>query len=141
MQFCANSIRLVIDTLYRKALTMLIVTTNDLPGWDIQYACGEVFGLTARSRNVVSQFGAQLKSLIGGEMQGLTTNLIHSRNEAIERMIQEAQERGGNAVVAMRFDTSEIGDLGSEVAAYGTAVFAVPVTDEAKEVARKLGYS
>ncbi|MFT4246048.1 MAG: YbjQ family protein [Micrococcaceae bacterium] len=119
---------------------MLISTTNDLPGWEIKYVCGEVFGLTARSRNVVSQFGAQLKALVGGEMQGLTTNLMHSRNEAIERMNREAAERGGNAVVAMRFDSSEIGDLGTEVAAYGTAVFAVPVTDDAKEVARKLGY-
>lgn len=62
---------------------MLIVTTNDIPGWDIQRVCGEVFGLTVRSRNAFSQFGAGLKSMFGGELQGMTKNLAESRNEAM----------------------------------------------------------
>ena len=58
---------------------MLVVTTNDLPGWEIQRVCGEVFGLTVRSRNAFSQIGAGFKSMFGGELQGMTKNLTDSR--------------------------------------------------------------
>ena len=119
---------------------MLIVTTNDIPGWDIQRVCGEVFGLTVRSRNAFSQFGAGLKAMFGGELAGMTKNLAESRNEAMGRLIAEARNRGGNAIVAMRFDTTEIGDVWTEICAYGTAVQAVPVTDAAKYTAGQLGY-
>jgi uncharacterized protein YbjQ (UPF0145 family) len=119
---------------------MLVVTSNDIPGWEIQRVCGEVFGLTVRSRNAFSQMGAGFKSLVGGEVKGMTTNLINSRNEVMGRMLEAARERGGNAVIAMRFDTSEMGDVWTEVCAYGTAVVAVPVTDAAKQTARELGY-
>ena len=119
---------------------MLIVTTNDLPGWEIQRACGEVFGLTVRSRNAFAQFGAGLKSMFGGELQGMTKNLAESRNEAMGRLIAEARNRAGNAIVAMRFDTTEIGDVWTEICAYDTAVQAVPVTDGAKYTASQLGY-
>ncbi|GAC1382436.1 MAG: hypothetical protein NVSMB48_12910 [Marmoricola sp.] len=119
---------------------MLVVTSNDIPGWEIQRVCGEVFGLTVRSRNAFSQMGAGFKSLVGGEVKGMTTNLINSRNEVMGRMLEAARERGGNAVIAMRFDTSEMGDVWTEVCAYGTAVVAVPVTEAAKQTARELGY-
>jgi uncharacterized protein YbjQ (UPF0145 family) len=119
---------------------VLIVTTNDLPGWEIQRVCGEVFGLTVRSRNAFSQFGAGLKSMFGGELAGMTKNLADSRNEAMGRLIAEARNRGGNAIVGMRFDTTEIGDAWTEICAYGTAVLAVPVTDGAKYTASQLGY-
>lgn len=119
---------------------MLVVTTNDIPGWEIQRVCGEVFGLTVRSRNAFSQMGAGFKSLVGGELKGMTSNLINSRNEVMGRMLDAARERGGNAVVAMRFDTSEMGDTWTEICAYGTAVVAVPVTEAAKQTARELGY-
>lgn len=119
---------------------MLIVTTNDLPGWEIRRVCGEVFGLTVRSRNAFAQFGAGLKSMFGGELAGMTKNLAESRNEAMGRLIAEARTRGGNAIVAMRFDTTEIGDVWTEICAYGTAVEAVPVTDAAKYTASQLGY-
>jgi len=119
---------------------VLIVTTNDLPGWEIQRVCGEVFGLTVRSRNAFAQFGAGLKSMFGGELAGMTKNLAESRNEAMGRLIAEAGNRGGNAIVAMRFDTPEIGDVWTEICAYGTAVQAVPVTDGAKYTASQLGY-
>lgn len=120
---------------------MLIVTTNDIPGWEIQRVCGEVFGLTVRSRNAISQFGAGIKSIFGGELQGMTKNLADSRNEALARLKDEARSRGSNAVVAMRFDTTEIGEVWTEVCAYGTAVHAVPVTDAAKYTASQLRYA
>ena len=78
---------------------MLVVTTNDIPGWEIQRVCGEVFGLTVRSRNAFSQMGAGFKSMFGGELQGMTKNLAESRNEAMNRLIDEARNRGGNAIV------------------------------------------
>src|SRR3954454_11245981 len=119
---------------------MLIATTNELPGHEIEEVYGEVFGLTVRSRNAFSQIGAGFKSLVGGELKGMTTNLTNSRNEVMGRLLEEARARGGNAVVAMRFDTSEMGDVWTEICAYGTAVVAVPITDAAKETARQLGY-
>jgi uncharacterized protein YbjQ (UPF0145 family) len=101
---------------------MLITTTNDLPGYEIQEVLGEVFGLTVRSRNVGSQIGAGLKSIMGGELRGMTKALVESRAQVIERMVEEAEARGGNAVLAMRFDTSEMGGTWTEICAYGTAV-------------------
>src|SRR3954468_22187296 len=112
---------------------MLCVTMNDIPGWEIQRVCGEVFGVTVRSRNAFSQMGAGFKSLVGGELQGMTRNVLASRNEAMTRLFAEAQARGGNALVAMRFDTTELGGNWSEICAYATAVVAVPVTEAAKE--------
>jgi uncharacterized protein YbjQ (UPF0145 family) len=119
---------------------MLTVTTNDIPGWEIQRVCGEVFGLTVRSRNAFSQIGAGFKSMLGGELKGMTKALVDSRNEVMGRMLEEARARGGNAVIAMRFDTSEMGDTWTEICAYGTAVVAIPVTEGAKQTAAALGY-
>ena len=101
---------------------MLITTTNDLPGYEVEEVLGEVFGLTVRSRHVGSQIGAGLKSLVGGELKGMTKALVDSREQVIDRLTEEAQSRGGNAVLAMRFDTSEMGGTWTEICAYGTAV-------------------
>jgi uncharacterized protein YbjQ (UPF0145 family) len=119
---------------------MMVVTTNDIAGWEIQRVCGEVFGLTVRSRNAFSQMGAGLKSMFGGELQGMTRNLGDSRNEVMGRMLEHARQKGGNAVIGMRFDTSEMGDVWTELCAYGTAVVAIPVTDAAKQTAQAMGY-
>jgi hypothetical protein len=70
----------------------------------------------------------------------MTKNLADSRNEVMGRMLQAAQQRGGNAVIGMRFDTSEMGDTWTEICAYGTAVVAVPVDDGARQTAAELGY-
>ena len=102
--------------------TMMIVTTNDLPGYRVDDVLGEVFGLTVRSRNAFSQMGAGLKSVFGGELKGMTKALYDSRNEVMNRMVEEAQRRGATAILAMRFDTSEMGDTWTEICAYGTAV-------------------
>jgi uncharacterized protein YbjQ (UPF0145 family) len=101
---------------------MLITTANDLPGWEITETLGEVFGLTVRSRNIGSQIGAGFKSLVGGELKGMTKALVDSRLQVIERMVEEAQVKGADAIVAMRFDTSEMGGNWTEICAYGTAV-------------------
>ena len=101
---------------------MLITTMNDVPGHEITDVYGEVFGLTVRSRNIGSQIGAGLKSIFGGELKGMTKALADSRTEVIQRMTEEAEAKGANAVVAMRFDTSEMGDTWTEICAYGTAV-------------------
>jgi uncharacterized protein YbjQ (UPF0145 family) len=101
---------------------MLIATTNDVPGHEVEEVLGEVFGLTVRSRNLGSQIGAGLKSIIGGELSGMTKMLAQGRQEAIERLVAEAESKGANAILAMRFDTSELGSTWTEICAYGTAV-------------------
>jgi uncharacterized protein YbjQ (UPF0145 family) len=101
---------------------MLITTMNDVPGYEIDEVLGEVFGLTVRSRNVGSQFGAWLKSLRGGELKGMTKMLAEGRQHATERLVDEATSKGANAIIAFRFDTSELGSTWTEMCAYGTAV-------------------
>jgi uncharacterized protein YbjQ (UPF0145 family) len=101
---------------------VLITTMNDVPGYEVQQVFGEVFGLTVRSRNVGSQIGASLKSMLGGELKGMTTALVDSRMQVMGRLVAEAEAKGANAVLAMRFDTSEMGPSWTEICAYGTAV-------------------
>lgn len=123
----------------RDTQPVLIVTTNEVPGHQIIQVHGDVFGLIVRARNYFSNMGAQLRTLAGGEVAGYTKLLTDSRNQARERMWLEARARGANAVVAMRFDCNEIGDIMSEVAAYGTAVTVVPVEEPAAGVAPASG--
>jgi uncharacterized protein YbjQ (UPF0145 family) len=101
---------------------MITTTMNDLPGYDIEEVLGEVFGLTVRARNVGSQLGAMLKSLVGGELKGMTKMLAQGRLHAQERLVEEAESKGANAIIAFRFDTSELGTTWTEICAYGTAV-------------------
>jgi uncharacterized protein YbjQ (UPF0145 family) len=101
---------------------VIVVTTNDVAGHEIVAVHGEVFGLIVRARNVFSNLGASLRTLVGGEVSGYTQLLTDSRLHAVERLRAAAVEKGGNAVVAMRFDCNEIAGIMSEIAAYGTAV-------------------
>jgi len=101
---------------------MLISTMNDIPGYEVEEVLGEVYGLTVRSRNVGAQFGASLKSLIGGELKGMTKALAQSRDQVTERLVENAEQKGANAILAFRFDTSEIGGTWTEICAYGTAI-------------------
>ncbi len=105
-----------------KTFEILVVTTNDVPGYEVVEVFGEVFGLIVRSRNIFSNMGASLRSLVGGESGGLTKLLVDSRNQAMERMREEAADKGANAILMMRFDTGDIYNIMNEVAAYGTAV-------------------
>jgi len=101
---------------------MIVTTMNDIPGYEVDEVFGEVMGLTVRSRNVGSQIGAGFKSLVGGELKGMTKALIDSREQVRQRMVEEAEAHGANAIIAMRFDTSEMGGNWTEICAYGTAV-------------------
>ena len=101
---------------------ILVVTMNDIPGYKVVEVYGEVFAVLVRSRNMFSTIGAGLKSIVGGEIGAFTKLVSDSRMEATERLKEAAAQKGANAVIAMRFDTSEIGGAMNEVAAYGTAV-------------------
>jgi uncharacterized protein YbjQ (UPF0145 family) len=106
---------------------ILISTMNDVPGYEITEVHGEVFGVIVRARNAFSNIGAGFRTLVGGEAKGYTKLLTDSRIHAQERLEEAARQKGGNAVIAMRFDCNEIGDIMSEVAAYGTAVTIRPI--------------
>jgi len=101
---------------------MIVTTMNDIPGYTVDEVYGEVMGLTVRSRNIGSQIGAGLKSILGGELKGMTKALVESRQQVTARMVEEAEAKGANAIIAMRFDTSEMGGQWTEICAYGTAV-------------------
>jgi uncharacterized protein YbjQ (UPF0145 family) len=101
---------------------MFISTTENVAGYRTVQSMGEVFGLIVRSRGLGFDIMAQLRGLIGGEIKEYTQLLEESRNQAIERMVQQAELRGANAIVMMRFDSSSISSSMSEIVAYGTAV-------------------
>lgn len=101
---------------------MLVTTMNDVPGRTVTQVIGEVTGLTVRARNVGAQLGAGLKSIVGGELKGLTKQLQQSRDEAVARMVEAATAMGANAILAMRYDSDEVGNGYQEIVAYGTAV-------------------
>jgi uncharacterized protein YbjQ (UPF0145 family) len=105
---------------------MLVVTTENVPGQRVREVKGEVFGIIVRSRGIGPNIVAQLRSLAGGEIVEYTHLLEEARKHAIERMVANATELGANAVVMMRFDSSEIGPAMSEIVAYGTAVVIEP---------------
>ena len=117
---------------------MLITTSIDLPGYEITVTLGEVFGLTVRSRNIGAGCLAGLRSLGGGEIPQFTKLLTQSRNEAMARMVAEAEARGANAITAMRFDSGAIGQW-SEICAYGTAVWIEPRSDGARQQHASIG--
>ncbi|WP_067621640.1 heavy metal-binding domain-containing protein [Alicyclobacillus acidiphilus] len=101
---------------------MMVVTTEQIHGCQIERTIGQVFGIVVRSRGVGGNLTAAFRSLAGGEIKEYTEMLEDARRTAIDRMVQNAHAMGANAVVMMRFDSSEIGQTMSEVVAYGTAV-------------------
>jgi uncharacterized protein YbjQ (UPF0145 family) len=106
---------------------MIFVTSEYVAGYRIVETKGEVFGLVVRSRGLGGNIMAGLRSLGGGEITEYTQLLEETRRHAIDRMVQNATAMGANAVVMMRFDSSEIGQTMSEIVAYGTAVVIAPV--------------
>jgi uncharacterized protein YbjQ (UPF0145 family) len=101
---------------------IMVVTTNDLPGYEVVKVYGEVFGLIVRSRNLFSNIGASLRTIFGGEVKGYTKLLSSTREQAMQRLREEAAAKGANAVLMMRFDSGNIANQMNEVVAYGTAV-------------------
>ena len=105
---------------------VMIATTNNLPGYEVTEVYGEVFGLIVRSRNLFSNIGASFRTVFGGEVKGYTRLLADTREQALERLRNEAAAKGANAVLMMRFDSGDIGGVMNEVVAYGTAVKVKP---------------
>ena len=106
---------------------MLVVTTENVAGHRIRETKGQVFGVVVRSRGLGGNIMAGLRSLAGGEIVEYTQMLEEARRHAIDRMVKNARLMQANAVVMMRFDSSEMGQTMSEVVAYGTAVIIEPV--------------
>ena len=108
---------------------MLITSTPTIMGYRITHVFGVVFGVVVRSRGLGGNIMAGLRSIGGGEIHEYTQLLEETRTQAIGRMADRATQLGANAIVSMRFDSSAIGDIMSEIVAFGTAV--VVVADEA----------
>ena len=107
---------------------VIVSTMNDLPGYRVVQVLGTVYGLTVRTRNWGADVGAFFKSAVGGELKYFTTLLYRTRNSAVERMVGECMGKGGNAIIAMRFDNGDI-KLASQVCAYGTACVVEKIGD------------
>jgi len=101
---------------------MLITTTENIPGHRVIETKGQVFGVVVRSRGLGGNFVAGLRSIFGGEIKEYTALLEETRRHAIDRMVSNASLMGANAIVMMRFDSTEIMQTMSEIVAYGTAV-------------------
>ncbi|MGH9126400.1 MAG: YbjQ family protein [Acidimicrobiales bacterium] len=102
-----------------------VTTAFDFPEWKVERYVGSCYGLVVRSMGAIKGIGASFKALAGGEVTQYTELLEDSRRHAIDRMIENARILGGNAIIGMRFDSSEIGQSLTEIVAYGTAVIVV----------------
>jgi uncharacterized protein YbjQ (UPF0145 family) len=105
---------------------VIIATTPFIAGYRVAETRGQVFGLVVRSRGLGGNLIAGLRSIAGGEIHEYTSLLEDTRRQAIDRMVQNATMVGANAVISMRFDSSELAGTMSEIVAYGTAVVLVP---------------
>lgn len=105
---------------------MLVVTTESILGYEVTDVRGQAFGVVVRSRGIGGNFAAGLRSIVGGEIKEYTEMLEDARKSAIDRLVKNANAMGANAIVMMRFDSSEIGQTMSEIVAYGTAVVVRP---------------
>ncbi len=100
----------------------MVTTANDLPGYRVVRNLGIVRGIIVRSRSVIGNLGAALQTIVGGNITILTNLCEKTREDAFELLMQHAAERGANAVLAMRYDATEVMQGVTEVLAYGTAV-------------------
>jgi uncharacterized protein YbjQ (UPF0145 family) len=105
---------------------MIISTTPFVAGYRVAETKGHVFGLVVRSRGLGGNLVAGMRSIMGGEIHEYTSLLEDTRRQAIDRMVQNATLVGANAVISMRFDSSEMATTMTEIVAYGTAVVIVP---------------
>lgn len=106
---------------------MLVITTNDMPGYRVVKVLGLARGLSVRSRSIVGNVGASLQMLKGGNISIYTKLAETARQEAFDLLVAQAKEMGANAVIAMRYDANEIASAVTEVLAYGTAVVVEPL--------------
>ena len=103
-----------------------VTTTFEFPMWRTERSLGTCFGLVVRSMGALKGLAAGFRSIVGGEVTQYTELLEDSRRHAVDRMIENARLMGANAIVGMRFDSSEIGESLTEIVAYGTAVVVGP---------------
>ena len=101
---------------------MFVTTTDDIPGRTITACHGVASGSTVRAKHAGRDIMAGLKNIVGGELKGYTELLIEAREEAYQRMLDQAVQMGANAVVNVRFSTSSVAAGASEIYVYGTAV-------------------
>ncbi|HET7815303.1 MAG TPA: YbjQ family protein [Candidatus Baltobacteraceae bacterium] len=101
---------------------MIVATTENVAGHRVKQTLGQTFGVVVRSRGLAGNIAAGLRSIVGGEITEYTQLLEEARRHAVDRMVQNAQTMGADAVIMMRFDSSEMGQTMSEIVAYGTAV-------------------
>ena len=107
---------------------MLVVTTENIPHHRVVEIKGQCFGVVVRSRGIGGNIIAGLRSIVGGEIHEYTQLLEEARRHAIDRLVQNATAMGANAILMMRFDSSEIGQTMSEIVAYGTAAIVEPIS-------------
>ena len=105
---------------------MLVATTERVAGQRVKQTLGQVFGVVVRSRGLGGNILASLRSIAGGEIHEYTQLLEGTRRQAVDRLVRNATAMGANAVIMMRFDSSEIGQYMSEIVAYGTAAILEP---------------
>ncbi|MGI9017284.1 MAG: YbjQ family protein [Euzebya sp.] len=105
---------------------MILVNTETIPGHSIVALRGLVQGNTIRAKNIGRDIGAGLKNLVGGELKAYTELMTEARTQAVHRMVDQAQQLGANAVVNVRFTTSQVAGGAAELYAYGTAVTVQP---------------
>jgi uncharacterized protein YbjQ (UPF0145 family) len=113
---------------------MIVTTTPFVSGHRVTDTKGQAFGLVVRSRGMAGNITASLRSIVGGEIREYTELLEDTRRQAIDRLVQNATLMGANAVISMRFDSSELAGTMSEIVAYGTAVIVVPDPDATQPV-------
>lgn len=107
---------------------MIVVTTENIAGYRVREVKGQVFGLVVRSRGLGGNIAASLRSIFGGEITEYTQLLETARKHALDRMVENARLMDANAVVMMRFDSTEVAEYMSEIVAYGTAVWVEPTS-------------
>jgi uncharacterized protein YbjQ (UPF0145 family) len=105
---------------------LIVATTESIAGHRTTQTLGQVFGLVVRSRGLGGNIMAGLRSLAGGEITEYSEMLEEARRHATDRMVKNAQAMGANAIIMMRFDSSELGQTMSEIVAYGTAAIVEP---------------
>ena len=109
--------------------SVVLLTSNYVPGYRVDEVLGLVYGITVRSRGLGGNIVAGLRTLAGGEIHEYTEMAHQARQQALDRLSQHARSLGANAVISVMFDSTEIGNTMDEIIAFGTAVMISPVQD------------
>ncbi len=101
---------------------MIVTTTNEVPGQNVSEVLGIVKGNTIRAKHLGKDLVAGLRNIVGGELKEYTEMITEAREEAMQRMVREAETMGADAIIGMRMTTSQVAQGAAEILAYGTAV-------------------